>query len=94
VVATDPMAPTFASNLLAGALVVEDPYPCVEEADVVVLATEWPAYRQLDWARVRTLMTGNAIVDGRNFLDGQMFATLGLDYYSVGRPTLVVEHSV
>jgi len=88
VVATDPTAPTFASDVVAGVRVVDDPYQCVEGADVVVLATEWPAYRELDWARVFTLMTGTAIVDGRNFLDGPTLATLGLDYHSVGRPTL------
>jgi UDPglucose 6-dehydrogenase len=89
VVATDPMAATAAAELLNGVSVVDDPYRCVEGADLVVLATEWPAYRALDWARIRTLMAGTGIVDGRNFLDGPTLAALGFDYLSVGRPALM-----
>jgi UDPglucose 6-dehydrogenase len=86
VTATDPMASGAARELATGATIVEDPYECVEKADVVVIATEWAAYRTLDWARVGRTMAGTAVVDGRNCLDGQALAALGLDYYSVGRP--------
>jgi UDPglucose 6-dehydrogenase len=86
VVATDPMAAAAARRLATGASIVDDPYTAVAGADVAVLATEWPDYRVLDWARIRRLMSGTAVVDGRNVLDAATLTGLGFDYYGIGRP--------
>ena len=41
----------------------------IEDADAVVLVTEWPEFRDLDLAAVASAMRGSLIVDGRNYLD-------------------------
>ena len=65
--------------------VAEDPYMAAAGAHVVVLATAWPDYQRLDWARMREAMFDVAVVDARNALDGDAVIAAGLDYHAVGR---------
>ncbi|HEY6379811.1 MAG TPA: UDP-glucose/GDP-mannose dehydrogenase family protein [Candidatus Dormibacteraeota bacterium] len=88
VVATDPAALERARPLLPATELVADAMACVAGADAVVLVTEWDEFRSLDWARVAESMAGNLVVDGRNCLDGERLAALGLRYRSVGRPPI------
>ena len=67
---------------------VADPYDCVRGADAVVLVTEWPVFRDLDWRRVAGTVARRIVVDGRNCLDGPRLAALGFAYHSVGRPNV------
>jgi UDPglucose 6-dehydrogenase len=67
---------------------IPDPYECVRDADALVLATEWPEYLALNWARIRDLMRGNVILDGRNVLDRKLLSSLGFWCYGVGRPVV------
>jgi len=87
VIATDPVAMDRARPLLPGTSLVDDPYEAVAGADAVGLVTEWPAYRELDWARVIALMRGRLVVDGRNCLDGRAITGSGGIYVSMGRRT-------
>ena len=61
-----------------------DPYEAVVGCDAVVIATEWIDYRGLDWARIKQLMKGNVVVDGRNLLDGSRLVGLGFRYEGIG----------
>jgi UDPglucose 6-dehydrogenase len=54
-------------------------------ADALVVVTEWPEFRELDYAALRELMRTPTLVDGRNFLSGPTLARLGFDYVSIGR---------
>jgi UDPglucose 6-dehydrogenase len=85
VTATDPAALEGARPLLAGTRLVTEAYECVRGTDAVVLVTEWPEYRDLDWARVGRTVARRIVVDGRNCLDGAELARLGFAYHSVGR---------
>lgn len=58
----------------------------VEGADVVVLATEWAEYRDLDPAALGELVAHRAIVDGRNVLDPKAWRAAGWTYRALGRP--------
>jgi UDPglucose 6-dehydrogenase len=86
VLATDPVAQGPASRLLPATRMVSDPYECVRGADAVVLVTEWPEYRALDWARVAQLVRRHIVIDGRNCLDGDAVVAAGFTYISTGRP--------
>ena len=55
-------------------------------ADVLVVLTEWPEFTEVDAEKVADLMTGTAIVDCRNLLDGERFRKAGLRYQGVGLP--------
>ena len=87
VVATDPVAVPNAARMLPSTTLVGDPYECVVAADAVVIVTEWPEYRSLDWHRVAQLVRRHIVIDGRNCLDGDDLVQAGFTYISVGRPT-------
>jgi len=53
----------------------------LEDADAIVLVTEWPLYRELDWEHIKPV----PLVDGRNFLDRERLSALGFKVIGVGR---------
>jgi UDPglucose 6-dehydrogenase len=89
VTATDPAALEGAAPLLPDTRLVADAYDCVRGADAVVLVTEWPCFRDLDWVRVAGSVAQRIVVDGRNCLDAPLLTRLGFAYHSVGRRALL-----
>ncbi|KAA2261190.1 UDP-glucose/GDP-mannose dehydrogenase family protein [Solihabitans fulvus] len=69
---------------LSDVTVVTDPYEVARGADAIVLLTEWPEFRSLDWNRVTELMAGDTIVDTRNHLDRDALDRAGLCWRGVG----------
>jgi UDPglucose 6-dehydrogenase len=63
-----------------------DAYEVASGADAVLLLTEWPEFRELDWARIRDAMLRPLVLDGRNLLDPAKMRELGFEYHSIGRP--------
>ncbi len=61
------------------------PIETAQDADAVVLATEWNEFRNLDLAEVKRAMRGNVLVDSRNVYDVGMVKSLGFRYFGVGR---------
>jgi UDPglucose 6-dehydrogenase len=62
-----------------------DPYAAAEGADGLLLCTEWRQYRSPDFERLRTIMAGNAVFDGRNQWEREQVEALGLIYAGIGR---------
>ena len=60
-------------------------YAAAAKADALVIATEWPAFAGLNWAKVKQLMKGKIIFDGKNLLDQAKVEKLGFKYFSVGK---------
>lgn len=60
-------------------------YEAVTGADAVVLTTEWKEFAALDFVAVASLMRGDLLVDGRNWLDPAAVAASGLRYDAMGR---------
>ena len=59
----------------------------LDGAHAAVLVTEWPEFRELDWAgKVKDLMRNPLVVDGRNFLDDEALRAAGFTYEGIGRP--------
>ena len=56
-------------------------------ADAVVLATEWPEFKLLDWQRIATTMSGRVVIDGRHILDVELARAAGLRVLSLGVET-------
>jgi UDPglucose 6-dehydrogenase len=56
-----------------------------EDADALVLLTEWNEFRWLDFDRVKSVMRKPVIVDARNHLDPHTLRQLGFTYEGVGR---------
>jgi UDPglucose 6-dehydrogenase len=84
--AYDPQAMPKTRALFPAVSYCGDAYQLVEGADAVLLLTDWPEFRELDWRRVRSLMLRPLVLDGRNLLDPRMMRGLGFEYHSIGRP--------
>ena len=80
VVAYDPEATTEQVEMIA------DPVEVARDADVLLVATEWPEFLTVDLAGVAQVMKGYRVVDARNLLDPAAVRSAGLDYWGLGRP--------
>jgi UDPglucose 6-dehydrogenase len=74
-----------ARQMLRGVDFKDDAYDAVENADAVVIITEWDQFRALDLDRVKLLMRAPVVVDLRNIYRPEEMRTRGFDYSSVGR---------
>jgi UDPglucose 6-dehydrogenase len=59
----------------------------VEQADAVVIVTEWPELTDLDWAGLGSTMRRPVMIDGRNMLDPDELRAAGFTYEGIGRGT-------
>jgi UDPglucose 6-dehydrogenase len=90
--ATDPQALETSAERLAQMGVTDRvkllsaEYDACQGADALVLATEWSEYRAPDLERIKSLMRGRHIFDGRNVLVPQAVVDAGLVYRGMGRP--------
>ena len=56
-----------------------------EDADALVLVTEWKQFARLDLAGLAKRMTRAILVDGRNLFDPEAARAAGFDYCGIGR---------
>jgi UDPglucose 6-dehydrogenase len=84
--AFDPEGMEEAKKLLENVMWCDGPYHAMEGADVLLIITEWNAFRALDLARVKELMKRPVLVDLRNIYNPAELAHAGFDYFSIGRP--------
>ena len=60
-------------------------YACLEGADALLLITEWQAFRNPDFERMKATMRQPVVFDGRNIYDPEHLRELGFSYYGIGR---------
>jgi len=63
-------------------------YDAVENADALLIITEWNEFRIPDFNRLKNLLNDNLIFDGRNIFEPEMMKNKGFVYYSIGRKTI------
>tara|TARA_A100001015_G_scaffold159716_1_gene177423 strand:- start:427 stop:1725 length:1299 start_codon:yes stop_codon:yes gene_type:complete len=56
-----------------------------KDADALLICTEWHAFRNPDFNKLKENLKGNAIFDGRNIYSPDEMKALGFTYYSIGR---------
>jgi UDPglucose 6-dehydrogenase len=83
--AYDPIAEGQARKLIGGVRFADSPLQALQDADAVVLVTEWPQCTNLDWSEVAETMSGHVVIDGRNALDRDAVCAAGLLYEGIGR---------
>ncbi len=84
--AYDPLALLSAQKVLTGDVTyVRHPHEGVAGADAIVVATEWPEFRDLDWAHMKSQAKNPLIIDGRNLLNPTAMREHGFTYEGVGR---------
>ena len=80
----DPQAAGKAQKVVPGLAICPDPYDVADQAEALVLCTEWPEFARLDWARIKDRMVRPLLLDGRNALERERMAGLGFEYLGVG----------
>jgi UDPglucose 6-dehydrogenase len=64
------------------------PYTALENADGLLICTEWKEYQHPDFTLMRKLMRRPVIFDGRNLYEPSRMQKQGFTYYSIGRATV------
>ncbi|CAI8413701.1 MAG: UDP-glucose 6-dehydrogenase [Hyphomonas sp. TMED17] len=85
--AFDPEAMDEAKHLLEDIEYAGNAYDAAEQADALVIITEWDQFRALDLKRVKDAMAGNVLVDLRNIYTPADAGKYGFAYTSIGRAT-------
>jgi len=68
-----------------GVSFADGPYAAAEDADALVILTEWDQFRALDLEKLKGLMRRPLVIDLRNIYRPEEFSRRGFDYVSVGR---------
>ncbi|MCS7030696.1 MAG: UDP-glucose/GDP-mannose dehydrogenase family protein [Gloeomargarita sp. SKYG116] len=63
----------------------DDVTALAQDADALVLVTDWPQYRDLPWETLAATMRQPLLIDGRNFLDRERLQRAGFTYLGMGR---------
>lgn len=64
-------------------------YDCLENADALIIATEWSVFRTPDFDKISTRLKNKIIFDGRNLFEVSRMQELGYHYESVGRTAVI-----
>jgi UDPglucose 6-dehydrogenase len=83
--AFDPTVTSHRGILQEQVEVGSDPLAVCEDADVLLVLTEWDEFTGIDPADVAGRMAGRAIVDARNLVDRDVWVGHGFDYRGIGR---------
>jgi UDPglucose 6-dehydrogenase len=67
---------------------VENQYEALQDADALVIATEWSEFRTPNFDRISSLLKNKVIFDGRNLFDLNKMGDLGYHYVSIGRKVI------
>ncbi|WP_431801940.1 UDP-glucose dehydrogenase family protein [Halobacillus andaensis] len=84
VIAHDPVVNLSTDWLKRGVTQCWDPYVAVKNSDLILITTNWPHYKDLNWARVRELVNHPYLFDGRNMLDADRMKGLTFLYRGIG----------
>ena len=68
-------------------VLAKDQYQALENADALILVTEWKAFRRPDFNRISMLLKEKIIFDGRNQYDPEELGEYGFEYHGIGRET-------
>ncbi|MEN9349857.1 MAG: hypothetical protein RL372_835 [Bacteroidota bacterium] len=63
-------------------------YAALENADALIIATEWSVFRTPDFEEIEKKLPAKLIFDGRNLFELEAMKALGFTYYSIGRATV------
>ena len=84
--AHDPVAIPEVNGLGSHLALFDDPYMAVQDADALMILTEWPSFSTLDYQEIKARMASPCIVDARNLLDGAALRGMGFNYVGLGVP--------
>ena len=83
--AYDPVAEEKSAGLMKGIILKKNALEVFENADAVLVLTEWPEFRKIDLKMAKSKMKTPLIIDGRNLFGKEEMAEMGFRYVSIGR---------
>ncbi len=83
--AFDPKAMESAKTILKNIEYLDDPYSVADDADLLLILTEWNEFKEMDLEEIKKRMKSPNIIDARNIFDPQKVKKLGFQYIGVGR---------
>ncbi len=83
--AWDPVAEEKVREIYQEVIYCPSPYEALEDADALIIITEWPQVKNLNLTKVKNLMRNPLIIDGRNVLNKKQATKLGITYLGIGR---------
>jgi UDPglucose 6-dehydrogenase len=87
IAAYDPASMNEAKKIVGDKIIYcNDPYEAIQDANALVLATEWAEFRLPDIEKLKERLKEYTIFDGRNIYDPEEFRSAGFKYYGIGRP--------
>lgn len=82
----DPVAMNECKRRIGNAVTYcKDKYETIENADAMLLVTEWSEFKVIDWEKLKSLMTTPVIFDGRNLYNSDEMQNAGIKYFCIGR---------
>ncbi len=63
----------------------DDAYAVTQNSDALIIITEWPEFKSLDYDKIKQLMKKPVLIDARNILDMEYLISIGFSYYGIGR---------
>ena len=82
----DPVAMNECKRRIGNAVTYcKDKYETLENADAMLLVTEWSEFKVIDWEKLKSLMTTPVIFDGRNLYNSDEMQNAGIKYFCIGR---------
>jgi len=82
--AYDPQAMEKAKPLVPGAVMVEHPEDVADNADALLILTEWTDFKSLSWPAIKKRMLSPLLFDGRNLLNREEMKAAGFQYTGIG----------
>jgi UDPglucose 6-dehydrogenase len=83
--AYDPQAMENAAKVFSHVELCDNAYSVAENADALLLATQWNEFSQLDFTKIHDAMKTPVLLDGRNLWDADTMKKLGFKYIGMGR---------
>jgi UDPglucose 6-dehydrogenase len=84
--AYDPEATVNAKKTLGNSIeYAASMYEAADGADALLLVTEWKQFQRPSWQRLKSVMRGYVVFDGRNIYEPKRLRAEGFDYYGMGR---------
>lgn len=84
--AYDPQAVPGARQLIPDIEYCQNALEAAEDVDALVIATDWPEFKDLPWDEVLAKMRGHVVLDARNQLDRKTLERAGAHYLGLGVP--------
>lgn len=86
ITAYDPEAMENVRNILGNQITfAHTSYAALDDADALVIMTEWPMFRTPEFEKMNLLLKSKVIFDGRNVYELEQMREMGYTYYSIGR---------